>query len=77
MTTAGGITRTELDHALREVAELVDQARECSWDSEPAGEHRALRAARAHLARINDQLGDRVEYLEHEHSHRPEFITSQ
>lgn len=77
MTTTGGISRTELDQALREVTGLVDQARECGWDSDPVGEHRALRTARAHLAGISDQLGDRVEHLEREHGHQPRFVIDQ
>jgi len=43
VTLAGGINRTDLDQALREIAGLVDRARECGWDSDPVGEHRALR----------------------------------
>lgn len=77
MTTAGGINGTELDDALPEVAGLVDQARECGWDSDPLGEHRALLTARAHLSRLAEQLGDRLEHLEHEHGHQPEFTTDQ
>lgn len=73
MTRAGGISRIELDQALREVAGLVGQARERGWDSDPIGEHHAQRTARAHLARISDQLGDRAEHLEHEHGHQPGF----
>lgn len=77
MSTVGGLSRSELDQVLREVAGLVEQARECGWDCDPLGEHRALCAARAHLARIDDQLSDRVEHLEHQHSHRPRFATDQ
>lgn len=60
---AGAITRTELDQELREIANLVDEAREAGWDSDPTSEHRALTAARAVLASVDQQLADRVDYL--------------
>lgn len=72
-TRAGAISRSELDQALQEITHLIDQAREAGWDSDPTSEHRALRTARGKLADLDQQLGDRIEDLEHQHNHRPGF----
>lgn len=63
-TISGGISRTELDQVLSELTSLVDQARECGWDSDPTGEHRTLGAARALLATLDLQLADRAGELD-------------
>ncbi|EWC64552.1 hypothetical protein UO65_0159 [Actinokineospora spheciospongiae] len=74
-THAGAISRTDLDQALREITHLLDQAREAGGDSDPDGEHRALRTARAKLDDLDQQLGDRMDKLAEDHSHRPNFGT--
>jgi hypothetical protein len=56
---AGAVSRTDLDQALRKITDLVDQVREAGWESDPIGEHRALRTARAKLADLDAQLADR------------------
>jgi hypothetical protein len=73
VTSVGGISRTELDQALREITSLVDQARECGWASDPSGEHRALGIARTLLAKVDDQFADRIGELEEDHAHRAHF----
>jgi hypothetical protein len=70
---AGAVSRTDLDQALREITGLVAQAREAGWDSDPVGEHRALRTARAKLADLDAQLADRMDELADDHAHRPGF----
>lgn len=72
-TRAGAISRTDLDQTLREITHLVEQAREAGWDSDPTGEHRALRTARGKLADLDAQLADRMDDLATEHAHRPGF----
>ncbi|GLZ30911.1 hypothetical protein Lesp02_31000 [Lentzea sp. NBRC 105346] len=74
-TCVGAISRTDLDQALREITHLVDQAREAGWDSDPIGEHRALRTARAKLADLDGHLADRLDELTVEHAHQPGFET--
>uniref|UniRef100_UPI003F492D7F hypothetical protein n=1 Tax=Amycolatopsis sp. CA-096443 TaxID=3239919 RepID=UPI003F492D7F len=74
-TRAGAVSRSDLDQALREITHLIEQAREAGWDSDPTGEHRALRTARGKLADLDQQLGDRVEDLEQHHGHRRGFTT--
>ncbi|MGQ0773184.1 MAG: hypothetical protein ACT4NY_01995 [Pseudonocardiales bacterium] len=60
----GGISRTELDQVLSELTGLIDQARECGWDTDPTGEYRTLGAARAVLATLDLQLADRARELD-------------
>lgn len=73
MTCAGGISRSDLENALREITGMVEHARECGWDADATGEHRLLSAARALLATVDEQLADRVDELEQDHAHRPHF----
>lgn len=67
----GGVPRAELDELLTELAMEVQQARECGYDSDPAGERAVLDIARGLVAGLDLRLADRVAELDSELAHRP------